>query len=165
MQKKLLALSVVLLSIFYCTAQSASSNVISTQGGYAKNNAYSLEWTLGETVAATSSLPGYIYTQGFNQSFMIIGKQSSLAGSERITVTAAPNPVTTNIIVAIESATPGKYALEITNATGVKVFQKRSNSNFQNMSIDMRRFISGAYLLQVFNADNKSVYTTTIIKL
>jgi hypothetical protein len=165
MQKKLLVLSSLLFSILFCTAQNASSNVISTQGGYAKTNDISLEWTLGETVATTSSLPGYIYTQGFNQSFIIVGKRGSITSTDWVTVLAAPNPVTSNLIIAIDLITPGKYVVEITNLSGIKVFQKLANLNSQKLSIDMRRYTNGVYLLQVYNADNKLVNTTKIIKL
>ena len=164
MKKKLFALSTFLFLVVFCGAQSAPSHVISPQGGYAKSNDYSLEWTVGETIANTSFTPGYICTQGFNQSYISVKKISN-AGNGLMTVFVAPNPVTANLTVDLETLSAGRYALMITNFAGVSVYQRQAILNGEKVSINMHGFANGAYLLRVYDANNKTVNTTKIIKL
>ena len=166
MRKKLLFLCLFLCTIVNSQAQSASSHILSTQGGYAKSDDYSLEWTLGETVATTATTPAYIYTQGFNQSFIIRqSKQLTNEGNSLVTVFVAPNPVTANLTVAIETMLIGKYTVVITNLFGVNVYESQTNFHGKELTIAMNGFANGAYLLRVFDAGKKVLNTTTIIKL
>ena len=165
MKKKLFILISSLFAIFFCAAQTAPSNIISSQGGYAKADYISLEWTVGETVASTFSSPNYIYTQGFNQSFIVVGKAQTNGSKEWVSVFAAPNPVTANLNVSIESLVASRYAVVITNLHGVKVYQRYASLESRQISIDMRSFVNGVYLLQVYDTHNKLVSTSKIIKL
>jgi hypothetical protein len=166
MRKKMLFLCLFLCAVVICKAQSASSHIISPQGGYDKNDNYSLEWTLGETVATTSTTPAYIYTQGFNQSFIVrTEKKLGNEGNRLVNVIVAPNPVTANLTVAIGTITTGKYTVVITNLLGVHVYESQTNFHGKELIIAMNGYANGAYLLRVLDANKKVLNTTTIIKL
>jgi hypothetical protein len=153
-----------LFAISYVNAQSAPSNVISSQGGYSTNNEYSLEWTLGEVVA-TTYFSNTIYTQGFNQSFLVVKKVTNSSGNNLIRVVVAPNPVTTSLTVAAENTNLSEYAVTMTHVSGVKVYHKYPNSSNNVLSIDMQGLANGVYLLQVYDTRNKVIHTSKIIKL
>lgn len=143
-------------------AQAVKQDVVSPGGGYDKNSFYSLEWTIGETVATTFNSGDEIYTQGFNQSFLVQRKGNN---KERIKIFAAPNPVTSSLTLSIESVTSAGYRVALTDLLGVKVYQKHTTTSNENMGIDMHRLAGGVYLLQVFDANNTVVGTIKLVKL
>jgi hypothetical protein len=59
-------------AFLYCSsafAQSAELQIVTTDGGYAANQQFSMSWTIGQISTGTASGGSFILTQGFQQSF------------------------------------------------------------------------------------------------
>lgn len=165
MKKKLLSFALFLFAVTSVNAQSIPSNIISPQGGTSKVDNFYLEWTLGDIVATTFAENNDVFTQGFNQVFISVKKPAGNGGKETVNVFASPNPVTSQLNISIETANANQYSAVLLNLHGVKVLQRNSSFHNQPLAIDMRHLASGIYMLQVFDANNRLVNTSKIIKL
>jgi hypothetical protein len=77
-----------------------------------------------------------------------------------------PNPVVSSFVnVAFEKVTPGKYTIELTDASGRKVINQVAEINgVQNQRVNLPRSTSsGMYMVRVINADGKAVFNDKIV--
>lgn len=89
---------------------------------------------------------------------------AEVRGNEEISI--YPNPVATRFVnVAFEKVTPGKYTVELTDASGRKVINYVAAVNgVQNQKINLpKSMTSGMYLVRVINADGKAVFNDKIV--
>lgn len=148
----------------YSSAQQVKQTVISPAGGFSNSRQYSLEWTLGEIVAATHASFNQVFTQGFNQPYIIIeSKDGNL--NEMLTVVAMPNPTTDIVNVTFKKLQHTTYTIAVTGMTGAKVLHKEKYSNPVSIKISLASLAAGTYLLSVYDADNALLHSTKLIKL
>jgi hypothetical protein len=81
-------------------------------------------------------------------------------------ISVYPNPVAASFFnVSFEKATPGKYTIELTDASGRKVTTQVADiKGVQNQQVALPRSTAGGiYMIRVLNADGKSVYTDKVV--
>jgi hypothetical protein len=160
--------TLLLLFFFYASsikAQSASSNVVSPGGGYAAGGNYSLEWTLGETIAATSLSSTVVYTQGFNQPVIIRSMARKMPVLEPLSVTALPNPFNAMLTIVVTNPKGGNHTITITDINGFMMFQKTSYPSGSALKVNLNNLAAGMYLLHVYDEKDALLQTTKLIKL
>jgi methionine-rich copper-binding protein CopC len=77
-----------------------------------------------------------------------------------------PNPVASSFFnVSFEKITPGKYTIELTDASGRKVVTQVADiKGVQNQKITIPQATAGGiYLVRVLSADGKSVFQDKIV--
>ncbi len=77
-----------------------------------------------------------------------------------------PNPVVSSFVnVSFEKVTPGRYTIELTDASGRKVINQVAEINgVQNQRVNLPRSTSsGMYMVRVINADGKAVFNDKIV--
>jgi len=135
--------------------------VVASAGQSATITGYQIDWTLGEPVIATLTGTNHILTQGMHQSRLKVTPIQEIAeGLQHITV--YPNPV--DLILNIGISNPGttKFMYRLTDSSGKKLIQRKIHTDTEQ--VDMRRFTSGIYILQVMTQQNQGVQTYKIIK-
>jgi hypothetical protein len=81
-------------------------------------------------------------------------------------ISVYPNPVANSFVnVSFEKVTPGKYTIELTDASGRKVLNQVAEiSGVQSQRVNLPKTTSGGmYLVRVINADGKSVFNDKIV--
>jgi hypothetical protein len=89
---------------------------------------------------------------------------SEVKGNDKVSI--YPNPVAISYFnVAFEKVTPGKYTVELTDASGRKVVNQVAEiTGVQNQKISLPKSASaGMYMVRVINADGKSIFTDKIV--
>lgn len=77
-----------------------------------------------------------------------------------------PNPVVSSYVnISFEKVTPGKYTIELTDASGRKVINQVAEiTGVQNQRVNLPRSTSsGMYMVRVLNADGKAVFNDKIV--
>jgi hypothetical protein len=77
-----------------------------------------------------------------------------------------PNPVVNSFVnVSFEKVAPGKYTIELTDASGRKVINQVAEiKGVQNQRVNLPRSTSaGMYMVRVINADGKAVFNDKIV--
>lgn len=100
------------------------------------------------------------YRGGLNTTTVV----AEVKGNEVISI--YPNPVVNSFVnVSFEKVTPGKYTIELTDASGRKVINQVAEiKGFQNQRVNLPRSTSaGMYMVRVINADGKSVFNDKIV--
>lgn len=81
-------------------------------------------------------------------------------------ISVYPNPVASSFInVSFAKVTPGKYTIELSDASGRKVISQVAEiSGVQNQRINLPKSTAGGmYLVKVINADGKAVFNEKIV--
>lgn len=100
------------------------------------------------------------YKGGLNTPAVI----AEVKGNSAISV--YPNPVASNFVnVAFEKVTPGRYTIELMDASGRKVLNQAAEINgVQNQKVNLPKSTAGGmYLIRVINADGKIVFNDKIV--
>jgi hypothetical protein len=143
-------------------AQRLSPTVMATAGGQDKNKQLSLEWTLGETVVETVSLPSHIFTQGFHQPMLRVEELPGAESPYRVRI--APNPVVAVLNVSIEAEEATRFQLNLTDMTGRTFYSKATDSGPDAQQVDMKALPAGVYILQVATPQGQPVRTFKVVK-
>lgn len=153
----------VILSLMSCFtyAQEISRQVISSQGSYDSNQIMSLEWTLGDAFVETVSTKNRIFTQGFNQPFLL---RSEEVTEDKINLIVFPNPVNSSLNILVHPNYGDQIKMTLHDIHGR--FIKESNQQVKNLSLklDVSYLQSGIYILNIYNEDTTLVDTHKIVK-
>lgn len=135
--------------------------LISTGGDLFLNNAEgSLSFSIGEPVGETLTGSGYILTQGFQQSKLVINtiKEDSVEG---LIVKAFPNPAKDNVFITISNAGTKKINCEILDQEGKIVLKKELTPG--KTELTLKPLSGGMYILNI-KSDNQIHKVYKIIK-
>jgi len=160
MNLKLLFLVSLLISVKMLLSQQINQSVISSDGGYAINNQYSITYTIGELVSdfATDTSLNVDLTQGFNQSFLNIVSVDNLFFDVDINV--FPNPTHDFLNVEVLSS-HNNLSINLFDISGKLI---RENDISQNkFSISFSDLAAGNYFL-VFLNNNEKLKTIKVNK-
>ncbi len=143
------------------SAQSLSSKVVASGGGYTTSSSGSLQFTIGEPSITTYVKSAAILTQGFQQG-TLKGSGSSLVNLSvpGFNVTLYPNPASDFVELNVEAPNGSKVDICIYNMLGEKICDVPVVSNgftFQAMN-SVAGFADGAYFALV-NITNLSAGT------
>lgn len=155
MGKKNLALScVIILLLFHkAGAQSFSPDVISSAGTFATSSSGSMSWTIGEIMTETYSSTGYFLTQGFHQPDT--STLTVVINSTYQNIGIYPNPVVDYLIIDL-SLTSGEYVLEIFDMQGQLIKNQFILSGQKRVTLPIREFANGIYLLNLINTESQT---------
>jgi len=142
--------------------QSFSAEVLSSAGGYDRNDKWILEWTLGETVAETYSASDGIVTQGFNQPSWKFSSQSIF--SSDFDVTVFPNPVLERVVVYFSEPLDSKMIITVYDLFGKELSMNISEPASESAEIDFQKFKAGIYLLSCTRSTGEMVRTFRLTK-
>lgn len=146
--------------------------VVSNYGGSATAGNIYFEWTLGEPRIETVSKPDYLFTQGFHQPlvYTIPVKQTDTAiliSSDKIKITAYPNPVSTVLKVKVEIPDSRAVVLELVDLNG-RLLQRKNiaaGSNKNLVEFPMTAYIGGSYYLMVRDTNGTIINTIKLVKV
>ena len=160
MNLKFLFLVSLLISVKMFLSQQINQSVISTDGGQAFNNQYSITYTIGELVSdfATDTSLNVDLTQGFNQFFLNIVSVDNLFFDVDINV--FPNPTHDFLNVEVLSS-HNNLSINLFDISGKLI---RENDISQNkFSISFSDLAAGNYFL-VFLNNNEKLKTIKVNK-
>lgn len=156
---KMKKLAIILFAIFI-TNTIFSQEVVSTAGETKKISGYEISWTIGEPVIQTLSSGNSIITQGFHQTKLIITK-ISVAENFKSLVSVYPNP-TKRVAILEFKEIPEKKSFKVFDLSGKILLSKKINAKIT--PVDLSKFATGSYLLQIMNDNNQSMETFKIVK-
>ena len=153
----------VILFLMSCFtyAQDISRQTISSQGNYNSNQIMSLEWTLGDTFVETITTKNRIFTQGFNQSFLL---RSENTKKEKTNLIVFPNPVNSSLNIVLLPSYGDQIKMTLHDINGR--FIKESNQQVKDLTskLDVSHLQSGIYILKIYNEDSNLVDTHKLVK-
>ena len=139
-----------------------AQELVSNAGGQAETANASLGWSIGQIVTETFSTSGYVLTQGFHQSTIMVTAIGSPLSDWLFTV--YPNP--TQSFLLIRSDDPqinmGDYTMLVYDMQGHLVLRRKGVADI--MTIDMKDYSPSVYLLKIISSDNSTTQTFHIIK-
>jgi hypothetical protein len=142
-------------------SKAQDQSVLASAGDYNKNSSFSLEWTLGEFAVETISSSAKMYTQGFNQSFIIIASTKPVAENNIVyNISVAPNPILSILNFNINSKNNIKVFVTVADVRGVIFMQKTASSSSDNLQLDFKGLPAGTYTLTVRDGVNAHIIKT-----
>ena len=126
-----------------------------------------LEWTMGEYAVETLVSGSKMYTQGFNQPFLIYAIEDKKPVEKNFyTIDVFPNPVCTIFNFNINSFKKLDVNVSVSDIQG-KMYIYRSISSLKGqLQLNFSGMLAGTYLLAVREAvSNKLLKTYQIIRL
>jgi hypothetical protein len=132
-------------------SQDRPPELISTAGNTYSSALYQLEWSIGETVSATSVQNNILLTAGFHQPYdrSFTGVESlGLSFNSRISI--FPNPSTEKITVNIlnEKALVDQWEIRLSNLEGKNLLLQQFQNN--QIQLDLSTISTGVYFLNIF---------------
>jgi hypothetical protein len=148
-------------------AQTIDPSVLASGGGSAKTSMVSLDWTLGEFAVETIFTADKMYTQGFNQPFLIVRPSLVLAPDKSFyKILVAPNPVQSILNFSINSIKDIMVSVSVADIQGKTLIQRKVNSVAGYLQINFQGLAKGTYILTVREAASGHVIQSfQIIKL
>ena len=142
------------------SAQTISSQVISTAGEFYQTLDYSLQTTLAELQIQTLANSTNTLTQGFEQSELIINSVVTPISEEEIKI--YPNPTASEVYVKVMDAHKVSQII-ISDALGrIQPVFFEANNNIINCNLTA--LSSGSYFLQIIFKDSDELFSFKIIK-
>lgn len=153
----------VILFLMSCFtyAQDISRQTISSQGSYDSNKIMSLEWTLGDAFVETITTKNRIFTQGFNQSFLL-RREDTL--EEKTNLIVFPNPVNSSLNIVLHPSYGDQIKMILHDVNGRFIKESNQRVTGLNSKLDVSRLQSGIYILKIYNEDSTLVDTHKIVK-
>ena len=147
-------------------AQTTDRSVVASAAGSGKASNISLEWTMGENAVETIFSGNKMYTQGFNQPFLIVTSPGNLITNSPYTISIAPNPIISILNVSISSRNINPVFLRVTDIQGKILVERKANSALNHLQIDFKTLPAGTYTLTVTEAASAHMIKTyQVIKL
>lgn len=151
----------LLISFIFCLSFSGFSQyqvhqLISSSGGFYENTDFSVSWSVGEIVTETLSNENTILTQGFQQSFSdpvsIKDDKNNIDGSY---LKIYPNPAHNFLTIRIKTAEGENYPnqYQLYNSSGKRIHS--SEIEFPETIIDVQTYMSGIYILKLYNSESQ----------
>jgi hypothetical protein len=167
MRKGFFSVLMIIGAVVSSKAQTISPSVLASGGGSAKTSSGSLDWTLGEFAVETIYTDGKIYTQGFNQPFLIIRPSVVLTPAKSFyKISVAPNPVHSILNFKINSLNDIQVSVTVADIHGKMLLRRKVNSAGGYLQIDFTGLAAGSYVLTVREAaSGQIIQSFEIIKL
>lgn len=153
------------LALVQAFGQTAALQVVSSAGGYYKDNAsgLSISWTLGEPVIATFTSTNLMLTQGFQQG-NLFGTAAPKPELPSLSLNMYPNPAINWVKFDLSNAeAKGDFVVEVFEITGRKIIHSNlgqySDQDTKELSIGSLK--SGIYLVKV----SIGSYSSEVLKL
>ncbi len=166
MKKIILLVSGILLGSGMCFSQTLSPTVIASAGTVFTDGTTSLSWTLGEIAVSTITSGSNKLTQGFHQPEINIPIGIDNASGQNF-ISAFPNPVSDNLVLALSTVVTENISVEIMDMLGrvVKSETLYSGTAETKHTIQMSDFAPGAYLVKASGKNSKLLKTIKITKI
>jgi hypothetical protein len=167
MRKSFFTVLMLISAVVSSKAQTIEPSVLASGGGSAKTSTTSLDWTLGEFAVETIYTGGKMYTQGFNQPFLIIKPAKVLATTKSsYNILIAPNPVHSILNFSIKSQNDILVSVSVADIQGKTLIERKVNSAGGYLQIDFKGLAAGTYILTVRGATSgQFIQSYQIIKL
>lgn len=167
MRKRFLNILAIFCIAAFAKAQTISPSILASAGGSDKTSTISLDWTMGEYAVETIFSADNMYTQGFNQPYLIITSSGSVAANDGVyKISIAPNPVLSVLNFSIASLHNIQVFVSVADIAGRIFIQKIARSSFGNMQIDFKGLPAGTYNLIVREAGSLQIIKTyQVIKI
>lgn len=148
-------------------AQNYSPSIIAPAGGIAITPSLLLEWTMGEYAVETLVSGGKMYTQGFNQPFLIYAVADEKPVAQNLyTIAVFPNPVLSVLNFTINSTKKLTVNVSVSDIQGRMYMHNNINSAKGQLQLNFAGMPAGTYLLAVREAlTNQLIKTYQIIRL
>lgn len=169
--KKVFFLSFCVLGLLpVLFSQEIKQSVIATDGGIAKGNNLSLEWTLGEFAVESFVSGKHLYTQGFHQPVLIVKSINSPPRLEipdkkisGYNVLIAPNPAKSYFNVFLTAKESEKFSMTLSDMQGRRIAEREVAGTNLNVRFDISAYSSGIYLLNVQKSSGERLHAFKIV--
>ncbi|MFK7951763.1 MAG: T9SS type A sorting domain-containing protein [Ekhidna sp.] len=151
-----------LISATYSSAhsQNTSQQVIATAGDVSTSDGTQLSWTIGQTVASSSSNNSIFLNEGFQQSEVITIELGATPEAQHITI--YPNP-TVDYIQLQASQNRGSASYQLASLKGEILLEELEADFSKENKLNMIDFADGVYLLTI-KTENQAIKQFKIIK-
>ena len=149
---------------FASKSQSLDRTVIGSAGGVDVAGDISLEWTLGEFSAGSSTNNNGFYTMGFHQPLLQIKLLPFTTAHTDYRINIAPNPVLSVLNVTWLSESDAMIYLRLSEVQGKTLLTKSANGRSGSLLLQMSNIPSGVYLLEVRNSKGLLIHTFQVVK-
>lgn len=167
MRKSFFTVLIIVCAVGSSKAQTTEPSVLASGGGSAKTSSGSLDWTLGEFAIETIFTADNMYTQGFNQPFLIV-RPSIVAKPAKsfYKILVAPNPVHSILNFSISSINDILVSVSVADIHGKTFVQRKVHSAGGYLQINFNSLAAGTYILTVREAaTGQLIQSNEIIKL
>lgn len=163
MKKKLFYIFLLVLSL---TGKAQNiSHVISSAGGYDKNQSLSLDWVLGESFIETVTSNDQMLTQGFLQPLIVKKLPMNLLATVSFNSIVAPNPFLSQLNLKILTPVHQKLALMLYDSKGQVLITRSIHPDQIAETFDLSNYANGTYILQVKNGTGKILSSFMVNKI
>ena len=160
--KKRVLLFLSLVGANWLYGQSAAPYVVASEGNHVDAAAFSLDYTVGETVIETLTRDSFTLTQGFHQpNLMLINAVDVLP---ELNVKVYPNPTADQLQFETTSETPS-LIWQLSNANGQVILQSKRATTLLSETLDLGNYPAGTYWLSFRTPENRMLKSFQIIKI
>lgn len=166
MKKTWLFLILLITYLPFLSAQSLSTQLLSTASYQSTQQSSYLNWSVGETFSQTYALPNQQITQGFHQpKYLITTLLAPPLLENTINIKAYPNP--TSELLYLSRTNVSKMGIPLTailvDITGKILLHKIITANTE--SLNLSHFTQNLYFLSVYQQNGTLLHTFKIQKL
>jgi hypothetical protein len=147
--------------LLFVSLSSRAQQAVSSAGNTSVVPGYIVDWTLGEVVIETVTGSSVMLTQGIHQTNLVVTDLHDLT-SPGLDVKVYPNPAADFLRIEVLRMGNDVFHYELSDITGCRILLKAMQSQIEE--IDMSRFVSGTYILHVFNTRQENRKICKIIK-
>jgi hypothetical protein len=147
--------------LLFVSLSSRAQQVVASAGNTSAIAGYIVAWTLGEPVIETLTGSNVKVTQGMHQTNLVVTDLHDLA-SPKLEVKVYPNPAGDFLRIEILRTGSDVFHYEFSDITGSRILLKEMQS--QSEEIDLSSYVSGIYLLRLYNTRQKLIKIYKIIK-
>ena len=153
--------NIFLVFLLLLSFNGLSQSVISSAGSSSSAGDYIISWTIGEGVISTIGNNNIELTQGFHQPLLVDVLPTGIEKELELEMRAFPNPTFDKVV--FEGGDPiGIYHIRVVDKLGRVLEQKSVTST--ELEIEMLRYNSGTYLVEVVEEDTGKRKIFNIIK-
>ncbi len=140
-------------------------DVIASAGGYdtagSGASAFSISWTLGETIIPTFQNGDLIITHGFQQQLIVTAVEENLA--VLVNVKVFPNPSSDIVNIQFEEAVDSKIHLTVLDSYGKLMKKDVIEPTVVEKQINLQNYPAGIYYIRLTKGKLINVYK--VVKL
>lgn len=146
-----------------CFAQTIDKAVSGANGNTVVRPNVSVDWTIGQTVAASSSAGTYMVLQGFHENVKEITGVQAL--SAIVDVKIYPVPADDKLYVSIVQAKASALSVQVHDMRGemVKRVELVQKEKMQLIALDISNLVPASYIVSVHDGETV-MYKATIVK-
>lgn len=160
--RKILLILIMAFGFTIGYGQSLKPDVIATAGSFYANSNNSVSWTIGECIPETFASSGNMLTQGFQQGIYDINTVADYT-ENRLKINLFPNPATDFVNLEMQVSDFKGYFYQLFDANGKCL--KHGKITLERSPINLTGFVCNAYILNVFNPEQKLLKSFKIIKI